>query len=305
MTKDKITTVTVGIPAFNEAGNIGYLLKAVAGQKETNFKVVKIMVASDGSTDDTNKIVAAFKDKRIALQANKVRRGKASMQNQIINTASSDILVLLDADIRITDKDFIDKLIQPIVLGQAELTSCPLIALPPSNYLERVLSYGGLFKDAIFEKYRDADNLYTCHGPARALGRKLYKSIQFKHSVSEDAYTYLFCTYWGMKYSYVKSTKIFFKLPSTYADHEKQNFRAFEMREQFEREFGKVFVVKQYHLPLWLKLQELMPNLVTRPIDLVAYVGLYFFLRIKALFKAETKSAWQMASSSKILKGAI
>ena len=79
--KEKVS-VTIGIPAYNEEANIGHLLKSLIKQKEEDFKIDKIIVSSDGSTDRTIEIVKSFKDSRIKLLDNKKRRGQASRQNQ-------------------------------------------------------------------------------------------------------------------------------------------------------------------------------------------------------------------------------
>jgi glycosyltransferase involved in cell wall biosynthesis len=46
----KNMTVTIGIPAYNEAANITSLLMALLAQNTPNFKLESIIVASDGST---------------------------------------------------------------------------------------------------------------------------------------------------------------------------------------------------------------------------------------------------------------
>jgi len=93
--KSKKLTVTIGIPAFNEEANIGFLLKDVLMQKTNSFKLTNILVSSDGSTDKTKFIVEAFKDKRIKLLANIERKGQSYRQNQIMNI--SKIFEMLSA----------------------------------------------------------------------------------------------------------------------------------------------------------------------------------------------------------------
>ncbi len=49
----KITTISIGIPAFNEAVTIKRLLRSVLAQKEKGFVLREIIVLCDGSTDGT------------------------------------------------------------------------------------------------------------------------------------------------------------------------------------------------------------------------------------------------------------
>src|SRR3989338_5892127 len=102
----QLLTVTIGIPAYNEAGNIGQLLKALLKQKQAGWVLEKIMVVSDASEDKTDIIVKQFKDKRIRLLRNLQRIGQAESQNRIIDECDSDVLVLMNADVLPEGDDF-------------------------------------------------------------------------------------------------------------------------------------------------------------------------------------------------------
>ena len=56
-------TVTIGIPAHNEAENISYLLRSILRQKQRNYKLEKIIVVCDGCTDNTEDKVKQFAKK--------------------------------------------------------------------------------------------------------------------------------------------------------------------------------------------------------------------------------------------------
>ncbi len=99
----RVPTVTVGIPAYNEERNIREILEGILAQEEDGFRIEKIIVASDGSTDKTADIVRSFRDPRIQLIAGRENRGQNYRQNQIIDHTNSDILVLFNADIIIGD----------------------------------------------------------------------------------------------------------------------------------------------------------------------------------------------------------
>src|SRR5205085_420129 len=109
------TTVTIGIPAFNEEANIRRLLKTLFEQHETNFIIEKILVASDNSSDKTNEIVRSFSDERMVLLKNKKRRGQIFSQNKIFAKSSSDIVILLEADTYPQSLRYIHEMVQPII----------------------------------------------------------------------------------------------------------------------------------------------------------------------------------------------
>src|SRR5262245_52847255 len=108
-------TLTIGIPAFNEEANIGYLLQRLLTQNIFNATLEKIIVVSDGSSDKTAKIVREIKDKRILLIENPERLGLYATQNKILENTDSDILVMFDADILPKNQYLVANLIAPII----------------------------------------------------------------------------------------------------------------------------------------------------------------------------------------------
>src|SRR3989344_3768380 len=97
----KKLTVTIGIPAYNEQENIQAMLKSVLAQKGNNFVIKKIVVVSDGSSDQTvSKVKEIQKESHlISLVEGKTRKGKIIRLNKIYSLNKSDILFTFDADI--------------------------------------------------------------------------------------------------------------------------------------------------------------------------------------------------------------
>ena len=56
--------VTIGIPAYNEENNIIPLLTSLVNQKTSQVVVEKIIVMSDGSSDNTVGSVKLLKNKK-------------------------------------------------------------------------------------------------------------------------------------------------------------------------------------------------------------------------------------------------
>lgn len=108
--------VSVIIPAFNEADNIQTALESVIAQK-TGFEF-EIIVVDDGSTDDTNKIVEAYRKQFdfIHLLTNEKNRGKGYSFCSAYARAKGKYFQVLDGDDFFTNfnklqvqKDFLDK----------------------------------------------------------------------------------------------------------------------------------------------------------------------------------------------------
>jgi glycosyltransferase involved in cell wall biosynthesis len=96
-----LTTVSVGIPSYNEESNIKRILEKVIFSNLNSIDLVEIIV-SDDSTDDTPNIVKQFMQdhsKKIILLHDDKRRGAGNAWNNIIQHASGEIIVLYDADV--------------------------------------------------------------------------------------------------------------------------------------------------------------------------------------------------------------
>lgn len=296
-------TLTVGIPAYNEEANIRYIIEDLLSQKNKSFRLVKIIVNSDGSTDNTVKEVSKVKSKKIVILNNKKRAGRVLRQNQIINLTNSDVLVLIDADTQIKDKNFLEKISRPILKGKADLTSVRVEELPQSTFIGRVLETSMKLKKFVFESIDNGSNLYTCHGRARAFSKNLYQSIKFKDSINEDAFSYLFAITNGFKYQFVKNTQIYYQLPSKLSDHESQSIRFIQSKALLEKTFGKTIVSKSYLLPRTTVLSSLIKFFAKNPINLTAYALIYFISKIKSKL-IKSKNTWTISKSSKNLRKA-
>lgn len=107
-------SISVGIMAYNEEGNIGRLLDALLAQKMRHGILQEIVVVSSGCTDRTEDIVKEYvrKDPRIRLLVQKNREGKASAINYYLSQAKGEIIVLESGD-TIPDTETIDRLVEP------------------------------------------------------------------------------------------------------------------------------------------------------------------------------------------------
>lgn len=294
-------TVTIGIPAYNEESNIGYLISELLKQKNLSYHLEKILVISDGSTDKTADIVREFKDNRITIIDNKIRQGLAQTQNEILQKSESDVLVLLNADIMILDEMFLRKIVKPIADNESDLVCIELRELEQYTITGDILNVSMKFKNSIFEKYKNGNNIYTCHA-IRAFSKKLYKEFMFKGSIGEDAYSYLYATFNNFKYEFIKDTKAYYRLPSNYKDHEKQSIRFIQSKKKFVKDFGEDFVHENYYLPKSLLILTGIKFSMKYPIHMTIYVLIYLGILIKSLFVSKINDRWDISTSSKVLR---
>jgi len=131
--------ISVVIPAYNEANDIGDLLAAFC-----TFPDVELIVAEDASTDGTAAIVQGFAEhaSNIKLTSSNVLTGKGAAIKRGLLLASGDVLGFLDADRSIHPRDFMRVVVAigngaDLAIGSRRLPESKVIARQP--FLRRVL----------------------------------------------------------------------------------------------------------------------------------------------------------------------
>lgn len=127
----------IGIMAYNEGKNIGYLLGALLRQELVNVKIENIFVVADGCTDNTVKIAEKFREKdgRIKILAQKERGGKAVAINTFLKNAKNDILIMESAD-TIPEKSAVEKLVSPFKNSKIGMTGAhPVPVDKPDTFM--------------------------------------------------------------------------------------------------------------------------------------------------------------------------
>ncbi len=272
-------TITVGIPAYNEEKNIVPLVRSLLRQQITSGVLTKLLVISDGSTDKTTNKFEKIKNKKFKFIDRKERLGLNRTQNEIIKNSASDILVLLDADVLPADKRFIDGLIEPFISdGSVGLTGAKIKNVPPTTLIEKILSHGQEFKNSLFEAINGGENIYICHGRARAFKKELYENIIWQGDVPEDAYSYLSCVREGFRFAYAKDAVALFRLPMTLSDHIKQTKRFESGKQILYRHFSKEIVINSYQMPLKVLIKSSFVSLLKNPLLFVSYAALRFYV---------------------------
>jgi glycosyltransferase involved in cell wall biosynthesis len=168
--------ITIGIPAFNEEKNIKFLIESLLKQKLRNAILEQIIIVSDGSTDSTDKKVQSIKNNLVTLITNKKRVGLNRALNKIVQFASSDILVILNADILPANEYFIQNLIKPFFKNKnIGIVGANTISQPSRNLLERILVNSHELKQFMYARISNGNNVYMCHGRARAFSKNYIK----------------------------------------------------------------------------------------------------------------------------------
>jgi len=296
---NKSISVTIGIPAYNEEANIAKLLMALLAESRDNWKLDKIMVYSDGSTDRTNDLVYGFREQGVALYKSRSRRGVATGLNELIRRATSDVLILLNADITPVGRHFISSFLKPFRSDTPPgLVACRVTALPGNNFLERVLVWSHHTKQELYEKTNQ--EILLTHGRGRALSRALYQELHFPGIIAEDSYSYLRCRELRHDFVYLTSTSLTFRSPATLSDHLLQSRRFFRGIQELASLYPSGVLRLAYKLPLIPTLFAWGNASWDRPLYALSYFFILVFAFISRNYQAiRTGAAWDPSTTSK------
>jgi cellulose synthase/poly-beta-1,6-N-acetylglucosamine synthase-like glycosyltransferase len=296
---NRLLSVTIGIPAHNEESNIQQLLSDLIGQTRNNFDLKEIIVVSDGSTDKTVEKIKQFNNGLIRLIDHADRQGQATRQNEIIAAFDSDVLVLLNADVLPTNREFLSNLVRPFIdQSRVGIVGAKVSALPAAGFFERVIEYSHEFKTEVYESI-SKDNIYLCHGRARAFSREFAKSLEFEKQVGEDAYSYINCKNRGYKFAYQKDAVVLFRSPRNLKDQIKQSVRFQQGRSKYVSALDHA---KEYYgLPAGLYMKKAIKYFLMNPVYFASYVFIYSWAKIKSKFVTQIGSTWSVSESSKKL----
>lgn len=114
--------LSIILPTYNEAGNIGKLILAINRQSDLKRLSKEFIVVDDNSPDDTANEVRKLIAKKLPIKliVRKKIHGLASAILVGIKEARGEIVVLMDTDFNHRPED-IGRLVKPIIARQADL----------------------------------------------------------------------------------------------------------------------------------------------------------------------------------------
>ena len=300
--KNNKFTVTIGIPAFNEEANIHRLLTSILLQRRDNFILERIIVMSDGSTDLTVSEAKKTKNNLITVIDKKQRQGLNESQNQIIKLASSDVLIIFNSDILIKNHNAIENMVSHFYkFKNLGIVGARTDIIWPKSFIGRILANSHFIKQTIFQKYKKGDNVYLCHGSARAFAKAFYKKLTWPYNCPEDAYSYFACKKNNYKFIYEKNSIIHFSPSSNFSDHYKQSTRFFNGKKIIEKYFNKNDIRSEYKLPLFLTLSCLLAFIFKKPHLTIPFIFLLPIMAILSQVRKVDHSKYEISASTKNL----
>lgn len=301
MKNNKKITVALAVSAYNEEKNIKAFLRSILAQKEDGFKMKKILIVSDGSSDNTVKYARELKSSKIVVKEFKERIGKSSRLNQIYKSLNTDILVQSDADVVFAHEFVLHDLVQPLIKNK-KVGMCGGNPLPVKGetFIEKAINCTTEAYGEFRRKVKGGDNVFSADGRLLAYKKDLVKKIKIPEDmIANDMYTYFCCLSEGNKYRYVNSAVVYFRSPQTIKDHIRQNvrFRASPIRMKIY--FPNKLVKQEFFIPINIFLLSFIKQFIKHPILSMSIYFINRYCTLKAKFVEQSLTAkWDIARTT-------
>ncbi len=243
----------VAIPAYNEENCVGDMLRDVMAAKQSDwFRIQNIYVLSDASTDRTDDIVrqAGRGDSGVKLIRKAERKGKQDSVNKAISITDTDVLVFLDADIRLANEDALVNLLRYFHEGQAALVQGNLVRVPPGFTLNPA-KHAAYFDWILVDKVRRAKPMswWSIDGRVMALSRDFYQHLVLPLSLADDQFIFYSCIKEGRKFVWAEDAVFHYGAPQSIADFSKQWSRYHFYTNKSRQEFGRELIDIEMRVP--------------------------------------------------------
>ena len=161
--KIDLPTITIGIPAYNEEGNIAKLLESILRQKALSYSLDSIIVACDGCTDNTARIVKDISKERkiIKLLDDGQRLGKSKRLNQFYSIVNSDIFVAFDADVVLAGNNVLEEIVKAFDGRKVGLVGGRDIPFPTNRIFEKIVVTASTLWYGIRKNVANGDTVFN------------------------------------------------------------------------------------------------------------------------------------------------
>jgi len=246
-------TIDVVIPAFNEQSCIeGLLDDVMMARQEDWFQIQNIYVISDASNDQTDDIVQRIsgRDHRIKLIRKQERKGKNDSINLAFLLSSSDVVLFIDADVRLANEHSITNLLRHFRDGKTALVEGGLVRVQPGFTLHpaKLAAYfDWILVDNI--RRRKAMSWWSIDGRVEALSRDFYRHLVLPLSLADDQFIFYSCIQQARKFVWADDAIFYYGPPESIADFSHQWSRYFFYTKKSRQYFGEELIDRDMSVP--------------------------------------------------------
>ncbi len=299
---DRIPSLTIGVPVYNEALNIGNMLQSVLKQSHKYYRLVKIMVICDGSTDGTPEIVKklAKKHRVISCVVKKTRHGKTTGLNSIYRANTSELLLTLDGDIILGGKHDIDEMVKLMLSHE---TICAVAAhqdpVEPKGFIPQVLYTNHILWNQVRIHVNHGDHISNLQGSATLLRGSFAHHITYPTSIPCDqGYLYV-KAHQRQGFAYAYNTHVLYQPISTLTDLKRLAPRARNEKYSLVKYFGED-VLSLYTIPWQYKVRGILNTIQSRPVMTVLCIALNIVAQLVIPEQVIESGMWETLVSTKI-----
>ncbi len=300
----KKTTLTIGIPAYNEEQNIEGFLRSLFEQKLHAVTLEEVLVYSDSSTDKTNTIVHKLKKTypKIKLIQGKSNKGKYRRVNELFHKNKSEALVILDADIALEKDDFLETLINTFISDKKALMVAANVKLvQPEGLIARIIHANFVFGDLMRLSVPGYDIAPNFHGAATVYRGSFSKTISIPTTVS-DPHLYIYLTAKKQNgFRYCPQASVLQYAPTTIADVKQLMQRSIGKNDPvLETIFGKEMIEQVHVVPRKAKFIAVWKSFLIQPLytPLAIMISFYLGHMVKPA-KVDKSPIWKINKSTK------
>jgi glycosyltransferase involved in cell wall biosynthesis len=121
---DSFRTLSIIIPAYNEASTIHLILDRINAVRLTNDLQKEVILVDDSSTDHTGEVLSHYVTEHPELNLqyfkHEINKGKGAAIHTGIKKATGEFLIIQDADLEYDPEDY-NELLKPVFKGVADV----------------------------------------------------------------------------------------------------------------------------------------------------------------------------------------
>jgi len=252
------------VRTYNEQRYLGALLRAIANQEVRDLQH-EVLIVDSGSTDDTVAIAEENSASVLHIPRSDFSFGRSL--NWGCSRSHGDILVFVSGHCVPTRRDWLQRLIDPLIADQVALTYGRQLGGPESKFSEHQL-----FAKFYPETSRIPQQGFFCNNANAALRRATWEEFRFDEALTglEDLHLSRRLYSTGRRIGYVADAPVFHYHHETWSG----------VRRRYERES--------------IALQHIMPEIHITFFDFLRYFVSAVGLDLRALF-TETPQLWRLS----------
>lgn len=302
------------VPALDEEQNIGGLIDDIQRQELAGaFLLEKMIIVSDGSTDGTVEVVESRSrgERRVELVVNERRLGNARAINIGKSMVESDVLVILDGDIRLGDDSTLHTLLSGMEPGVGMTGGNPRPVRDSGTFASAINECGAFLRDDLRRRVRGGNNVISALGCILALDRALYADVEIPLNpvspellVPNDQYFYMKCLQKGMRFVSIDDARVRYRLCNSISDTNRQGVRFVFSMTSMDAFFDEGLLAREYSFPLGQIILVVLNSMARRPATTIAWGALHLYVRAKVfvmrhVLKVGVNAAWEVSKTSK------